>query len=118
MEKHPSFPAVSALAKSYPRAAGALLSTYNDLSLAQMWKDVEVVDIPSCSRGAFRGRRPNTDVVLAVVPCAMTELLSLDWIKGAFKDLGDPPEIFLGISTEDSSIVYYKISPGFAKPPL
>ncbi|KAL5482494.1 hypothetical protein ACEPAI_9088 [Sanghuangporus weigelae] len=43
----------------------------------------------------------------------MTETLSLDWVRGAFKDLNDPPAIYLAVCTEDSSLVYYKISHGF-----
>ena len=76
------------------------------------------------------------DAILSVVPCSMSDHLSLEWcvswyipgrfqiadfgsrLSDAFKDLEDPPEIILAITTEDSSIVYYKISPGIVKPPL
>ena len=39
-------------------------------------------------------------------------------IRTTFKELGGPPHVYLAINTEDSSIVYYKISPGIIKPPL
>lgn len=39
-------------------------------------------------------------------------------IKEAFNDLNGPSEAFLAISTDDSSVVYYKVSRGFTKPPL
>ncbi len=39
-------------------------------------------------------------------------------IRTTFKELGSPPHVYLAINTEDSSIVYYKISPGIVKPPL
>jgi len=118
MDKNVSYPAISNMLKKYPKAAGALFTTYNDLSLSQQWDDLEVLDVPSCARGAIRGRRPGTDVRIPVIPCAMADSLSLGWVSSALADLGDPPEIYLAISTEDSSIVYYKISRGFVKPPL
>ena len=39
-------------------------------------------------------------------------------LQDAFKDLGNPKEIYLGITADDSSIVYYKISQGIVKPPM
>ncbi|KAL4255205.1 SEN15 family protein [Pleurotus pulmonarius] len=39
-------------------------------------------------------------------------------LENAFVSLADPPEVYLAITTEDSSIVYYKISRGIVKPPL
>lgn len=51
-----------------------------------------------------------------VVVCFLTCFIHR--VGSALADLGDPPEIYLAISTEDSSIVYYKISRGFVKPPL
>jgi len=48
----------------------------------------------------------------------MSETLSTSWLVDAFKALDEPEGIYLAISTEDSSIVYYRISRGFAKPPL
>lgn len=36
----------------------------------------------------------------------------------AFEELGKPPQIYLAINSEDSSIVYYKLSPGIVKPPV
>ena len=69
-----------------------------------------------------------------VVPCNMAEMLSMSWcdkllviccyadascrVKNVFADLENPPAVYLAICTEDSSLVYYKISSGFIKPPL
>jgi tRNA-splicing endonuclease subunit Sen15, fungi type len=39
-------------------------------------------------------------------------------LKSAFSDFGHPSEVFLAISAEDSSIVYYKLSMGINKPPV
>ncbi|KAI0917125.1 hypothetical protein AcW1_007598 [Taiwanofungus camphoratus] len=118
MEMHPSHQALSSLLPKYPRAAGALFQTYNDLKLAQQWSDLEVLDLTSCSRGALRGRRPKMESVLHVIPCSITESLSTSWLHGAFQELGNPSQIYLAINTEDSSIVYYKISTGIIKPPV
>jgi tRNA-splicing endonuclease subunit Sen15, fungi type len=35
----------------------------------------------------------------------------------AFSGLQNPAEIYLAITSDDSSIVYYKISSGIVKPP-
>ncbi|KAI0346051.1 hypothetical protein BDW22DRAFT_943248 [Trametopsis cervina] len=118
MENHPSYEPLSQLATQYPRAAGSLFQTFNDLKLAQQWEDLEVLDVPACSRGAFRGRRPNTTDVLYVIPCSLSESLSISWFHKAFEDLGKPPHVYLAINAEDSNIVYYKLSPGIVKPPV
>jgi hypothetical protein len=39
-------------------------------------------------------------------------------LQDAFKELQHPKEIYLAITTEDASIVYYKISQGIVKPPV
>ncbi|EMD31440.1 tRNA-splicing endonuclease subunit Sen15 [Gelatoporia subvermispora B] len=118
MEKHPSYPALAEVLPKYPQAAGALFQTYNDLKLAQQWSDLEVLDLPSCSRGALRGKRPQMDDTLYVIPCSLPEAISTGWLYEAFKELGSPPHVYLAINAEDSSIVYYKISPGIVKPPV
>ncbi|KAI8998772.1 tRNA intron endonuclease [Trametes punicea] len=118
MEKHPSYANLSPYLVKYPQVAGALFQTYNDLKLAQQWTGLEIIDVPSCSRCALRGSRPNTEEPLSVVPCSLSESLSTDWIRTTFRELGGPPHVYLAINTEDSSIVYYKISPGIVKPPL
>ncbi|TFK86374.1 hypothetical protein K466DRAFT_600376 [Polyporus arcularius HHB13444] len=118
MDKHPSYEALSPYLSKYPKAAGSLFQTYNDLKLAQQWTDLEVVELPGCARCGMRGRRPQMDDLLCVVPCSLSESLSTEWIRTTFKELGSPPHVYLAINTEDSSIVYYKISPGIVKPPL
>ncbi|EPT05158.1 hypothetical protein FOMPIDRAFT_1045220 [Fomitopsis schrenkii] len=118
MQQHPSHAALSTFLPKYPRAAGALFQTYNDLKLAQQWTGIEVVDLTSCSRAALRGRRPKSDDILHVIPCSLSESLSIGWLHDAFRELGGPPQIYLAINTDDSSIVYYKISSGIVKPPV
>ncbi|KLO05261.1 hypothetical protein SCHPADRAFT_731532 [Schizopora paradoxa] len=118
MENHVSFPALASLAKTYPQAASSLFATYNDLLYAQRWEDLTVIDLPERKRGALRGCRPNSKDTLFVLPCSMSETVSTSWLSNALKALDEPGGIYLAISTEDSSIVYYRISRGFAKPPL
>ncbi|GBE84848.1 Probable tRNA-splicing endonuclease subunit [Sparassis crispa] len=115
-KSHPSYQALSSLLDKYPRAAGALFQTYNDLLYAQQWTDLEVLELKTCSRGALRGRRPRADPLLCVVPCLLSESLSISWLQSAFEELGQPSEIYLGINAQDSSVVYYKLSPGIVKP--
>lgn len=74
-------------------------------SLAQGWEDLDVFDVPSCSRGAFKGRRPKTvspslslplphtlspplsphphpqTNTLHVIPCSLSESLSMTWYE-------------------------------------
>jgi len=118
MEKHPSFSAVSHLLKKYPAVGGALFQTYNDLSLGQGWKDVQVLDLQTCSRPALKGVRPGVDECLYVLPCWRSENLTMSLILCAFEDMGDVQELYMAITAEDSSIVYYKLSRGLVKPQL
>ncbi|KIP06215.1 hypothetical protein PHLGIDRAFT_107268 [Phlebiopsis gigantea 11061_1 CR5-6] len=116
MEAHPSHAELSHVLPKYPKTAGSLLQTYNDLKLAQQWEALEVLDVPSCARGAVKGRRPNTEDTLFVVPCSLAESLNISWFHQAFHDLGKPPHVYLAINADDSNIVYYKLSPGIVKP--
>ncbi|EJF65727.1 hypothetical protein DICSQDRAFT_77448 [Dichomitus squalens LYAD-421 SS1] len=118
MEKHPSYEALAPYLSKYPKVAGPLFQTYNDLKLGQQWTGLELVELSGCSRCAIRGRRPQQVDLLHVVPCSLSESLSTDWIRTTFKELDGPSHVYLAINTEDSSIVYYKISPGIVKPPL
>ncbi|KAF9240237.1 tRNA intron endonuclease [Melanogaster broomeanus] len=125
MQAHPSHPQLTQLLSAYPKSAGAFFQTYNDVTLAQKWSNIEVIDLPECQRGAIKGLRssltagepPSTCVV---VPCSLAESLSTSWIRDAFARLGaDAPDaIFVAICAEDSSIVYYKISKGIVKPQI
>ncbi|KAF9466225.1 tRNA intron endonuclease [Collybia nuda] len=118
METHPSYPKLSTIISKYPHGAGCLFQTYNDILFAQQWSDVEVVDLEGCSRGAITGRKPQSEITLHVVPCTLSETISFAWLTNAFKLLSNPPEIYLAITSEDASIVYYKISAGIVKPPV
>ncbi|KAJ6499561.1 tRNA intron endonuclease [Mycena vitilis] len=116
MQAHPSYQALSHVLPKYPRAAGSLFQAYNDILLVQRWTDVEVVDLEGVSRAAITGKKPKTDATMYVVPCSLAETLSFGWLTTAFTLLSDPPEIYLAITSDDASIVYYKISNGIVKP--
>ncbi|KAI9570259.1 tRNA intron endonuclease [Boletus coccyginus] len=126
MQSHPSYSRLAELMSSYPKSAGALFQTFNDVTLAQKWADIEVLELPKCGRAAIKGFRPSLTAgeppsTCVVVPCGLAESLSTSWIRDAFAaldtQLADAPEtLFVAICSDDSSIVYYKISKGIRKP--
>ncbi|KAJ4471665.1 tRNA intron endonuclease [Lentinula lateritia] len=122
LEIHPSYPALASVAEKYPTHQGSLFQTYNDILLAQQWRDVQVIDLVLCKRGALQGRRPRTaadaDLLLHIVPCSLAESISLAWIQDVFAALANPPSIYLAVVSDDSSIVYYKLSSGIVKPSI
>ncbi|KAF5386986.1 hypothetical protein D9615_001967 [Tricholomella constricta] len=118
MESHPSYSALAPILRKYPRAAGALFQAYNDVVFAQQWTDVEVIELEACGRAAIKGRKPKTEIDLHVVPCTLSETVSFAWLQDAFTLLENPAGIYLAITSEDASIVYYKISQGIVKPPV
>ncbi|KAJ8589568.1 hypothetical protein M405DRAFT_203520 [Rhizopogon salebrosus TDB-379] len=124
MQKHPSHAVLSQVLAKYPATGGALFQVYNDLTLAQRWSDVQVLDLPACGRAAIKGKRPTTDTdqgpsVCIVVPCSLSESISTSWLRAVFTSLEpSPTEIYVAITTEDTSTVYYKISQGIVKPPV
>ncbi|KAF7760241.1 hypothetical protein Agabi119p4_10917 [Agaricus bisporus var. burnettii] len=118
MNQHPSYTVLEPLMAKYPRASGSLFQAYNDIVYAQEWCDVEVVDLEKCARGAIKGRKKSSNVDMHVVPCTLSEKLSTQLLNDAFVSLGEPSEIYLATTSEDASIVYYKISTGIVKPPM
>ncbi|KAG8219514.1 tRNA intron endonuclease [Butyriboletus roseoflavus] len=126
MQSHSSHPRLSELIKKYSKSASALFQTFNDVTLVQKWTDIQVLELLKCGRGAIKGIRPSLTAgeppsTCVVVPCGLTESLSTSWIRDAFdaldNQLADAPEtLFVAICSEDSSIVYYKISKGITKP--
>ncbi|KAJ7058827.1 tRNA intron endonuclease [Mycena amicta] len=118
MQTHPSYTVLAPIVAKYPRAAGSLFQTYNDILYAQEWTDVKVIELEGISRPAISGKKPKTHTTLYVVPCSLAETLSFGWLQQAFTQLSDPPEIFLAIISDDASIVYYKLSRGIVKPQL
>ncbi|KAF8560040.1 hypothetical protein OG21DRAFT_1473543 [Imleria badia] len=126
MESHSFHPRLAELISKYPKSAGALFQTFNDVTLAQKWTDIQVLELSKCGRGAIKGLRPSLTAgeppsTCVVVPCGLAESLSTSWIRGAFAALDDqladaPETLFVAICSDDSSIVYYKITKGIMKP--
>lgn len=133
MESHPSFPVLSPFIAKYPRLSSSLFQAYNDIVYAQQWVDVEMLDLPSCSRGAIKGKKRGTEETLFAVPCSLSETLNFAWLQDAFAQLlpkngtetttdtkttrsSSPPSLYLAITSQDASIVYYKLSQGIVKP--
>lgn len=120
MNTHPTYSLISEQLSKYPRSAGSLFQTYNDLKYSQQWSELELFELPSCARYAVRGIRPAAQDAPAsyVVPCALAESISFSWLTQSFKELSNPGEIYVGITCEDASIVYYKLSRGVVKPSM
>jgi hypothetical protein len=83
----------------YPRVSGSLFQAYNDIvygmgwtlfdsvfctdmSLAQEWTNVEVVDLEKCARGAIKGRKKNSvsRILYFRVIFAQDEIMFRMWI--------------------------------------
>ncbi|KIM54188.1 hypothetical protein SCLCIDRAFT_1222237 [Scleroderma citrinum Foug A] len=125
MQAHPSYPELNCFLAKYPKSSNALFQTFNDLTLAQRWTNVELIDLFECQRAAIKGLRPSSDsadppTMCVVVPCPLAEPISTSWLRAAFENLREtaPKEIFVAICTDDSSTVYYKISKGIVKPSI
>ncbi|GAA5912739.1 hypothetical protein JCM8208_004056 [Rhodotorula glutinis] len=143
---HPLLPLVAPACKRYPRQAGALFQAFVDLSLAQQWRDVEVIDLEECGCAVVRGRPrlPKRAPPAVVLPMALNEPTSLaaltsvlDAVSKRFpsstslssssspSDAAPPadspsptstPTIYLAMIEKDASIVYYVLRQGIVSP--
>ncbi|KAF9511379.1 hypothetical protein BS47DRAFT_1331017 [Hydnum rufescens UP504] len=103
----------------YPKHAQSLFQTYNDMIYVQQWVDVNVVEIAELSRAIVTGRKAADEPMRIVVPCSLSENLSIKWLNDVFQNCSPiPNEIWIGIVGDDSSMVYYKLSKGIVKPPM
>lgn len=109
---------------------------------AQEWAEMGVIDLgEDISRVAIYGRRKRgleegggfQDATSYAVPCSLSEVLSFEkWVSlltlrvddsrcirlhSAFGRL-KAKEFYLAVTSEDASIVYYKLSDGIVKPPV
>ncbi|KAF8610329.1 hypothetical protein BDV93DRAFT_13209 [Ceratobasidium sp. AG-I] len=115
MEKHPSYPNLAVYLQKYLKARGAIYQAYSDITYGQQWSDVQVIDAPRIQRIIISGKRQEQSFV---IPCGLDETLSMNWISEAFEGLpiSSSSDVYLGIVSDDSSVVYYKITPGIVKP--
>ncbi|KAF8531260.1 tRNA intron endonuclease [Gautieria morchelliformis] len=117
MDSHPSHSTLLPHITKYPHLAGCVFQVYNDILHAQRWEDLETLALPTCGRIVLKGTRPETKTVHIIMPCNLTESLSLNWLSSVFGELVETSEIYLAIVSDDSSIVYYRVSKGIVKPP-
>ncbi|TNY22827.1 hypothetical protein DMC30DRAFT_444883 [Rhodotorula diobovata] len=85
---HPLLPLVAPACALYPHQAPALFQTAVDLSLAQQWRDLTVVDLEQCQCAVLRGtprlpKRAPPAVVLPMVLTAPTSLAALTAVLDA-----------------------------------
>jgi len=119
MEAHPNYEVVRAMCTKYPKLAQCVFQTYSDIMFVQQWADVNVVEIPELSRPVITGRNAADEHTRIVVPCSLSENLSIEWLNDVFRNCSPTPnEIWIGIVGDDSSMVYYKLSKGIVKPPM
>ncbi|EJD34853.1 hypothetical protein AURDEDRAFT_176107 [Auricularia subglabra TFB-10046 SS5] len=118
MDRHPAYKPIAGLMQRYPVLAGSLFQVYNDLMLAQQWEELQPVELPNAGRVVVKGKRPKTDNVQYVLPCSLAESLSLAGFGAVFRELEGVSEVHVGICSEDSSVVYYRLSRGIVKPPM
>ncbi|KAF8339968.1 tRNA intron endonuclease [Cantharellus anzutake] len=119
MEGHPSFPSLRVLSEKYPKQSQSLFQAYNDILYAQQWIDVEVKDISEAGRAVISGKISAEDISRVVVPCSLAETFTIDWLKKLYIHCSPQTrEFLLAIVSDDSSLVYYKISKGIVKPPM
>jgi len=120
MNSHPAYSDdVKALCQKYPRQAGSFFQAYSDLKFSQKWLELKTIDLEKAQRVVIMGRKDATEPTRIVAPCSLGESLSIQWLNAIFDEVSPPPaEIYLGITSEDSSIVYYRLSKGIVKPPM
>ncbi|BGO94306.1 hypothetical protein NBRC10512_002756 [Rhodotorula toruloides] len=140
---HPLAPKVAPSCRRYPHQSAALFQTFVDLSLAQQWRDVEVLDLDECGCAVIRGlpREPKRSPPAVVLPMGLTVPTSLEALDKVFQAVSrrfpspssssdkpaspsdsssDQPEhpttIYLSMIEKDSSIVYYVLRQGIVSP--
>ncbi|GAA5864204.1 hypothetical protein JCM8547_001291 [Rhodosporidiobolus lusitaniae] len=140
---HPLAPKILPFQQRYP--SQPLFQAYVDLSLAQQWRDLEVVELEECGCAVLRGRpktpkRAPVSVVLPMRLTTPTSLASLTAVLNALSsrypstpssdtlpststttlsatsDDADTFTIYLAIVEKDSSIVYYVLRKGIVSP--
>ncbi|KAK4700701.1 hypothetical protein P7C70_g5546, partial [Phenoliferia sp. Uapishka_3] len=122
MWKSPHAQTILPFAKRYPSLASALLRTWDDLSLAQDWKNLEVVDLPECGCAVIKGVPKNKKEMALVLPMNMALPVTMAQLSQLFSALGSefgvdgPHTVYLGIVEKDSSVVYYVLREGIVSP--
>ncbi|GAA5964073.1 hypothetical protein JCM21900_005155 [Sporobolomyces salmonicolor] len=133
---HPLAPRILPTCRRFPEQASALFQAFVDLSLAQQWRDLEVLELDHCRCAVLRGRpkTPAKSPPAVVLPMGLqtpTTLASLSSVLTALDSLPphstaspfsdppastEPPTVYLAIVEKDGSIVYYVLRQGIVSP--
>ncbi|GAA5931481.1 hypothetical protein JCM1841_003550 [Sporobolomyces salmonicolor] len=133
---HPLAPRILPTCRRFPEQASALFQAFVDLSLAQQWRDLEVLELDHCRCAILRGRpkTPAKSPPAVVLPMGLqtpTTLASLSSVLTALDSLPppstaspssdppastEPPTVYLAIVEKDGSIVYYVLRQGIVSP--
>ncbi|GAA5919366.1 hypothetical protein JCM5296_002276 [Sporobolomyces johnsonii] len=130
---HPLAPSILPTCRRFPHQASALFQAFVDLSLAQQWRDLEVLELDDCRCAVLRGRpkTPAKSPPAVVLPMGLqtpTTLASfVPFLPLSIPDdthspasyppaPTEPPTIYLAIVEKDGSIVYYVLRQGIVSP--
>lgn len=122
-ERHAAYAVVEPLCAKYPAQAGALFQTYVDLKYAARWRALDVHDTASFGKPGWAilvGEAPDTNQTRqVVVPLLLEQTVDTHMFTELFAHL--PPDavtshILLAMMSNDSTVVYYKLSQGMVKP--
>ncbi|KTW30661.1 hypothetical protein T552_00376 [Pneumocystis carinii B80] len=98
---------------------GLLYSVYTDLLLSQFWLELKIHCLPS-NRSIIEGISPQNHKTTYVYPCSYEENVSIRKLSELYEEFRnireDEQPLLLGIVSPDSTIVYYKMNEGLAKP--
>ncbi|WFD44211.1 hypothetical protein MPSI1_002877 [Malassezia psittaci] len=129
-EQHPAFPDVEMMVQKYKTQGGPLLQTFCDLNYAASWRDLQVLDIVHDQDADLNqfgangwaiilGRAPHHEAIQAVLPMSVEQSFDSATFSEIFKKLPedvDASHILLAMMSNDSTVVYYKLSKGLVKP--
>ncbi|KAL8287447.1 hypothetical protein RQP46_003305 [Phenoliferia psychrophenolica] len=124
MFQNPSSRQLLPHAEAHPAQALALLRTWEDLSLAQQWNQLEVHDLEECDCTVFRGTPKNKTTPASVFPMALNVHTSMEKLRAVFVALETRfptlapavQTVYLAIVEKDSSVVYYVLKDGIVSP--
>ncbi|PWN25721.1 hypothetical protein BDZ90DRAFT_261927 [Jaminaea rosea] len=137
IESHRDYTPLAPLLSRYPRQAGPLFHAYHHLVHSAAWTDVAPVDIRGDDEsdpapvnsgsgwGALIGMRPQGTQPELLLPCHVTDNLSVAYFQAVFSSLETQAKsrdglqtghILLAILSPDSTVVYYKLAKGLVKP--
>ncbi|KAL4400372.1 tRNA-intron endonuclease [Malassezia pachydermatis] len=131
---HVAYAAVAPLGAKYPAQEAALFQTYVDLKYAARWQSLDVVDLPNDSSSTATlptstfgeqgwavliGLAPSSKEKQVVVPMLIEQSFTTATFSALFAKIPEgvaSNHILLAMMSNDSTVVYYKLSKGMVKP--